>query len=210
MAKNRRPASRALPAPERAAEVVIARCRGEVEAVWKQRLRALLLPTLRRRIGAAEIGEGFQWDRRRPPVFGAESRIGRYAYLGGGFSAAGPVVVADLCMVAADCQIVGADHRTDLVGTPTRLGWPGNERPVTTFQLDAWIGQRVTIVEGVTIGAGAIVGSGSVVTKDVAPYTIVAGVPARVIRERFAAGDVAVHEAMIRPGEAPHFKKRGT
>ncbi len=203
MARNRRPASRALAAPDRAAEAVIARCRAEVEPVWKRRLRALLLPTLRRRTGAAEIGEGFQWDRRRPPVFGVGSRIGRYAYLGGGFSATGPIVVADLCMVAADCQIVGADHRTDLIGTPTRLGWPEGERPVTTFELDAWVGQRVTIVEGVTIGAGAVVGSGSVVTRDVAPYTIVAGVPARVIRERFAADDAAAHEASIRRDGAP-------
>jgi phosphonate metabolism protein (transferase hexapeptide repeat family) len=50
---------------------------------------------------------------------------------------------------------------------------------------DVWIGHGVVILPGRTIGTGAIVGAGAVVTRDVAPYTIVAGNPARVIRRRF-------------------------
>ena len=46
-----------------------------------------------------------------------------------------------------------------------------------------WIGERAIILKGVTIGEGAIIGAGSVVTKDVPPYTIVAGVPARPIKQ---------------------------
>ncbi len=49
---------------------------------------------------------------------------------------------------------------------------------------DVWIGTRVTVLPGVTIGRGAIVGAGAVVTKDVPPYTIVGGVPARIIKNR--------------------------
>lgn len=53
---------------------------------------------------------------------------------------------------------------------------------------DVWIGQNVLIKQGVLIGTGAVIGMGSVVTKDVAPYSIVAGNPARLIRYRFDSG----------------------
>jgi acetyltransferase-like isoleucine patch superfamily enzyme len=56
---------------------------------------------------------------------------------------------------------------------------------------DVWIGHAAIIMPGVTIEAGAVVGAGAVVTKDVAPYTIVVGVPARPIRRRFDDETVA-------------------
>jgi serine acetyltransferase len=185
-----------LPAPDRASEAMIARCRDEVEGRAKAFVRRLLLPWLRRRLRLAELGEGFHWGRGL--VVGPGSRIGRYAYLGPGFASHGPVVVGDLCMVAAGCRVVGADHRIDRAGTPTRLGWPNEPRRVTIFGADAWIGERVTIREGVTIGAGAVVGSAATVVADVAPYTIVAGTPARLVRERFAGAERASHDATVR------------
>lgn len=59
-----------------------------------------------------------------------------------------------------------------------------------TIGNDIWIGTRVIIMNGLTVGDGAVIGAGSIVTKDVAPYSIVAGVPARVIRARFASAIV--------------------
>ncbi len=56
----------------------------------------------------------------------------------------------------------------------------------TTVGHDVWIGHGATIMPAVTIGSGAIIASGAVVTKDVAPYTIVGGNPAQVIRQRFS------------------------
>lgn len=55
---------------------------------------------------------------------------------------------------------------------------------------DVWIGENVTIISGVKIGDGAMVAAGSVVTKDVEPYSIVGGVPAKIIRKRFEDGDI--------------------
>jgi phosphonate metabolism protein (transferase hexapeptide repeat family) len=58
------------------------------------------------------------------------------------------------------------------------------DHPVTIGH-DVWIGHNTTVMPGVTVGNGAVIGAGAVVTKDVAPYTIVAGVPAKLIRMRF-------------------------
>ncbi|KQV31953.1 acetyltransferase [Rhizobium sp. Root1203] len=57
-------------------------------------------------------------------------------------------------------------------------------KPVTIGH-DTWIGHGATILTGVTVGNGAVIGAGAVVSKDVAPYAIVGGVPAKLIRERF-------------------------
>ncbi|CAN0462886.1 unnamed protein product, partial [Laminaria digitata] len=67
-----------------------------------------------------------------------------------------------------------------------------------TIGHDVWIGHGVTVTAGVTIGDGAVVGAGAVVTRDVAPYTVVGGVPARVIKHRFdAAQSEALQEIAI-------------
>ncbi len=55
-----------------------------------------------------------------------------------------------------------------------------------TIGHDVWIGHGVTVTAGVTIGTGAVIGAGAVVTRDVDPYTVVGGVPARVIKRRFS------------------------
>ena len=61
---------------------------------------------------------------------------------------------------------------------------------------DVWIGYETVILSGVTIGDGAIIGSRAVVTKDVPPYTIVGGVPAKTIRKRFSDDDIEALQKM--------------
>lgn len=60
----------------------------------------------------------------------------------------------------------------------------------TIIKSDAWIGMNAMIMPGVTIGEGAIIAAGSIVTKDIPPYTIVGGNPARIIKERFSEKEV--------------------
>lgn len=65
---------------------------------------------------------------------------------------------------------------------------------------DVWVGCNVTILKGVKIGRGAIIGAGAVVTKSVAPYTIVGGIPARKIKNRFATEDETIfHDSELFP-----------
>lgn len=76
---------------------------------------------------------------------------------------------------------------------------------ITYIGHDTWIGHGVIIMPGVKVGNGAVVGSGTVVTKDVAPYTIVAGVPAMPIRKRFN-DDVAKEMERIKWWDWPYEK----
>lgn len=96
--------------------------------------------------------------------------------------------VADTCVVSIGARtllgpnigLYSATHPTD---PDLRNGTKGPElgKPIT-IEEDVWIGGHVTILPGVTIGKGSTVGAGSVVTKDVAPYTVVAGNPAKFIK----------------------------
>lgn len=72
---------------------------------------------------------------------------------------------------------------------------------------DVWIGHGATILPGVSVGNGAVIGAGAVVSKDVAPYTIVGGVPARLIRERFGS-DIAARFEKLAWWDWDHSKLR--
>jgi hypothetical protein len=76
-----------------------------------------------------------------------------------------------------------------------------------TLGHDIWIGHGVTLLAGVSIGTGAVVGAGAVVSRGVAPYSIVAGVPARPIRQRFPAAIAARLQALAW-WDWPHDKLR--
>lgn len=113
------------------------------------------------------------------------------------------LIIGKFCQIASGVTFImnGANHLTDAVSTfPFAIfgdDWAGAmagksypSRGDTTVGNDVWIGYEATIMAGVTIGDGAIIGAKSVVTRDVPPYTIVGGNPAREIRKRFTDEEI--------------------
>ena len=108
------------------------------------------------------------------------------------------LIIGKFCMIASDVEFImnGANHLTNAITAyPFAIfgkGWEnameGKSYPTkgnTIIGNDVWIGYKATILPGVKIGDGAIIGSCAVVTKDVEPYSIVGGNPAKTIRKRF-------------------------
>jgi chloramphenicol O-acetyltransferase type B len=140
------------------------------------------------------IGKGFHAGLR-VRIWGRDKvEIGRNFYIGRDSFIETDVIIGDNVMFGNRVAIVGRyDHHYQLPGVPIRLApqirdadykWKGIGL-VTTIENDVWIGYGSTVMGGITIGEGSIIGAGSLVTKDVEPYSIYAGVPARKIRDRF-------------------------
>jgi acetyltransferase-like isoleucine patch superfamily enzyme len=140
-------------------------------------------------VGQGSMMEGHIFFERE----GAEVSIGSNSFMGGSFiMAAQKVSIGNDVLIAWGCHFVDHNsHSTDWKyrKDDTRLwlqgkkDWTHVKCGTITICDRAWIGFNSLILKGVTIGEGAVVAAGSVVTKDVPPYTIVAGNPARVIRE---------------------------
>ena len=110
-------------------------------------------------------------------------RVGDRSVIGLDCLVIGPLVLGDDVMMGPRCTILGVNHRTDSLDEPMNAQGLENERPVIVED-DVWIGAGSTILPGRRIGKGSIVGAGAVVTKDVEPYSIVGGNPARLLRRR--------------------------
>lgn len=110
--------------------------------------------------------------------FGKNLRLGKGIFINIGcrFQDTGGITIGDGTLIGHGATLTTLNHsadpdrRADMVPAPIVIG------------RDVWLGASVTVVPGITIGDGAIVGAGSVVTRDVPADTIVAGVPARIIR----------------------------
>lgn len=92
------------------------------------------------------------------------------------------ISIGDDTLVAPDCMIIDFDHNFSKLSIPIRdQGYA--TKPISIGK-NVWIGTKSVILKGVQIGDGAIIGAGSIVTKNVRPYTIVAGNPAKMINKR--------------------------
>ncbi len=173
---------------------MIDRCRSGIDNAAKAAVRHYVNVVLKRYRKLADMGEGFQLGLQ--VAVPAGSRLGRYGYIGNGFSAESPISVGDLCMISTGVSIVANDHDPDDPEEPMRLAFRWNHR-VTVFETDVWIGHGAILRSGVRLGRGAVVAAGSVVTKDVEPFSIVGGNPARLIRMRFSPDELERHDRLV-------------
>jgi acetyltransferase-like isoleucine patch superfamily enzyme len=106
------------------------------------------------------------------------------------------IKIGSFCSIAERVVIFGGgEHRTDWLSTypfadvfglnDERLKGHPSSKGTTIIEDDVWLGFQSTILSGVKVGAGAVVGANALVSKDVPPYAIVAGNPAKIIRFRF-------------------------
>jgi len=136
--------------------------------------------------------------------------IGRCVYIGKGAHIETNATIGDYCLIANDVSIVGRhDHDFSIPGIPMKFTpWildMDKSNPLFSeearIESDVWLGYRSTILSGTKIGRGAVVAAGSVVVKDVQPYDIVAGVPARHVGRRFTDEQIIEHERKIKNGK---------
>lgn len=118
------------------------------------------------------------------------------------YSTDAKIEINDKVLFGPNVTIVTGNHRIDLLGKT--IFDVSKEEKLTTDDMDVifcgdnWIGAGAIILKGVRVGRGAVVAAGAVVTKDVPSYSIVAGVPACVIKYRFTEDQILEHERLLK------------
>lgn len=128
---------------------------------------AIIRPT---NIYGSAIGEGLK--------IGNNSSIGPYSYIG----CSGYIEIGDNVMMSPRVSIYAENHLFD--HPDLTIKEQGVKREFVKIEDDCWIAANTVILAGVTIGRGSVIAAGSVVTKDIPPYSVVGGVPAKVIKNR--------------------------
>lgn len=145
------------------------------------------------------------WLRKRRHPMPENATLGRWTYgIEDGLNISGcgpesPLEIGSFCSIAAEVVFLcSGNHPTDCATTSyihnNMMGGPikrsGKSRGIKIGN-DVWIGRRALVLPGVTIGHGGVVGAQATVTKDVPPYAIVGGNPAKIIRYRFSEETIA-------------------
>ncbi len=110
-------------------------------------------------------------------------KIGDYSGIGKNSFIDKHVTIGKYVMMGPNCNIYTRNHKYSDTKKPMCFQGFSEYKPVI-IEDDVWIGSNVIILPGITIGYGSIIGAGSVVTKDVEPYSIVGGNPARFLKSR--------------------------
>jgi acetyltransferase-like isoleucine patch superfamily enzyme len=174
-----------------------------------QGARAFLMMLRRWRFGLTKVHPTFYLAARS--VVARDLMAAEFSYIGPDCLLGAQVEIGPYAMVGPRVSIVGSDHIYDQPGRPIVFsGRPPLKR--TVIEADAWIGCGAILMAGVRIGRGALVAAGAVVTRDVPPYEIHGGVPARKIGDRFEDATAREeHDQMLsRPPQRGAYCKEQT
>lgn len=113
-----------------------------------------------------------------------------------------PLTIGKKVIFGPRPTIITGDHRIDLIGkyiidVTVEEKLQENDAAVV-IEDDVWCGANVTILKGVTIGRGSVIAAGAVVTRSFPPYSIIGGVPAKLIKMRFSEEEIKEHERALR------------
>lgn len=144
--------------------------------VWGSLRRAIVSPMFLEAGRLINIESGAEFTAR-------QIRIGDHSAIGVNCRVVGPVTLGDNVMMGPDVLILTQNHGFSTIDLPMRLQASSDPKPVV-IEDDVWLGARAILLPGVRVGRGSIVGAAAVVTRDVEPYSIVAGNPARVVNTR--------------------------
>jgi acetyltransferase-like isoleucine patch superfamily enzyme len=174
-------------------------------AIWylEKAIDRLLMFVHSSRFGA--FGSGALFHPRSTIIKGYENiYLGSHSTIGPNtviYAIVSPLIIGKKTGIGPSCVLMTGNHSTHVVGKFYKEYTLNDKKPqddgAIVIQDDVWIGAGCTILKGVTIGRGSVVGAGSLINKNVAPYTIVAGNPFRVLKKRFSAEEILVHEQIL-------------
>ena len=122
-----------------------------------------------------------------------------FIWPGAHFSTISFIEIGNKVMFGPNVSIIGGDHNTKMIGEymfDVEDKDLSDDLPVI-IKDDVWVGTGVIILKGVVIGEGSIIAAGAVVNKDVPPYSVVGGVPAKVLKFRFDKAELEIHKQML-------------
>jgi len=174
---------------------------GTIYLIYKK-IRMKILVTILKPL-FREHGKNFWFDPDGLYTFknisvGDNVRLG----FGASFVAADTTItIGNKVLFGPNVKIRGGNHNTSQIGKymfDVRDKAPQNDSPIY-IEDDVWVGTGATILKGVRIGRGSIIGAGAIVTKDIPPYSVAVGVPAKVIKCRWSLEEILMHEKTLYP-----------